>query len=173
MLHPFQAIPADKYVQILVSLFVPTSILTVVLSAIPLKPSVVQFEFNAREVIKSWREVDKQWAAFSLGLDFLYLVVYSTTISLACIWAANVLESHGALLASIGVWLAWGQWLAALLDAVENIALVRVLFNEGTDVSPQIAKWCATAKFTLIALGLLYGVVGLVVQVGSVLALRS
>lgn len=156
MLHPFQSIPDNTLMQVLLPLLALTSLLTLVLLAIPLKPSIVQFEFNAREVIKSWHEVDKRWAAFSLGLDFLYLVVYSTTISLACVLAANVIQAYSLLLATLGIWLAWGQGLAALLDAVENTALVRVLFSDEMNFSPKIAKWCAILKFCLIALGLLY-----------------
>jgi|SRR5919199_930174 hypothetical protein len=176
MSHPFQFIPVNKYVQVFIPLLGLTLLLTVVLWAIPLNPGIVQFELNAREVIgfateqsaiASWNETDKSWAAFSLGLDFLYLVVYSTTISLACVWTANVLQTRALPLASVGTWLAWGQWLAALLDVVENLALVSILFGYGTDFSPQISKWCAITKFGLIALGLLY------VGLGGVLQLKS
>lgn len=167
MPHPFQAIPADKYWQVFLPLLILTLILMTVLSAVPLKPDIVHFELNAHEVLTFWDVEDKSWAAFSLGLDFLYLVVYSTTISLACIWVAKVFPVRGLLLASVGIGLAWGQWLAALLDVVENIALISILFDFGMNVSPQVAKWCAIPKFGLITLGLLYVGLGAVVTVMS------
>ncbi len=167
MTHPLQFIPNDKYWLVLLPLVVFTLLLTFVLSAIPLKPDIVQFELNAPQVIKSWRETDKMWAAFSLGLDFLYLVVYSTTISLACIGVANLLEIRELPLASVGILLAWTQGLAALLDVVENTALVRILFGDQINVLPQIAKWCAISKFGFIVLGLLYVGTGGVISIGS------
>jgi hypothetical protein len=165
MSHPFQFIPADNYVQVFLPLLALTLLLADVLWAIPLKPDIVQFEFNALKVIKSWTETDKMWAAFSLGLDFLFLVVYSTTISLACIWAANVLQAYSLPLATVGIWLAWGQWVAALLDIVENIALTIILFSSVRATLPQLAKWCAISKFGLIILGLLYAAVGGIIWV--------
>ena len=164
MSHPFDTIPADNYVQVFLPLLALTLLLAVVLSAIPLKPDIVQFELNAREVIKLWNEVDKTWAAFSLGLDFLYLIVYSTTIGVACVWTANVLIVHGLPLRTIGIWLAWGQWLAALLDIVEDISLLRILVSSESAFWSQIAKWCAIPKFCLIILGLVYIAVGGVIQ---------
>jgi hypothetical protein len=167
MTHPFQFIPNDKYWLVFLPLLVFTLLLTLVLSAIPLKPNIVQFELNAPQVIKSWREIDKMWAAFSLGLDFLYLVVYSTTSSLACIWVANVLEIRELPLTLVGVLLAWTQWLAALLDAVENTALVKILFGDKINILPKIAKWCALSKFGFIFLALFYVGIGGVILIGS------
>ncbi len=162
MTHPFQSTQPKKYRQVFVPLLGLTVILILIFSAIPLNPGLVQFELNAEQVLKSWDEAAKTRAAFSIGLDFLFLVVYSTTISFACVWATKVFASHKLPLASVGIILAWGQWLAALLDLVENIALVRILFGYEMDFSPQIAKWCAIFKFSLIALGLLYaGVSGI------------
>lgn len=167
MRHPLQFIPDDKYWLVFIPLLMFTLILTFVLLAIPIKPDVLQFELNASQVIKFWRETDKMWAAFSLGLDFLYMVVYSTTISLACIWVANLPGIRELPLASVGILLAWTQWLAALLDAVENTTLVRILFGDGINVLPQIAKWCAISKFGFIVLGLLYVGIGGVISIGS------
>ncbi|MBD1927492.1 hypothetical protein H6F74_14750 [Trichocoleus sp. FACHB-90] len=165
MSHPFQFIPADNYVQVFLPLLALTLLLAAVLSAIPLKPDIVQFELNALKVIKSWKETDKMWAAFSLGLDFLFLVVYSTTIGLACVWLANVLQAYSLPLATVGIWLAWGQWVAALLDMVENIALTIILVGSVRATLPQLAKWSAIFKFGLIILGLLYAAVGGIIWV--------
>jgi hypothetical protein len=77
-------------------------------------------------MIEAWNETERIDAAFSLGLDFLYLCLYSTTIAFACLWAAGVFRARRGKLAAAGAWLAWWQWLAALLDAAENTALLCV-----------------------------------------------
>lgn len=161
MTHPFQAISAENYGLIFLPLFALTLLLTIIFLAIPLRPSIIKFELagnlsNVRKILRDWDEVGRLKAGFGLGLDFLYLVTYSTTIGLACVWAASLLQSYRLPLASVGILLAWGQWLAAVLDILENIALVTMLFGFVRNPLPQVAKWCAIPKFGLILLGLLY-----------------
>jgi hypothetical protein len=158
--HPFQVFPFEIYWKVFLAFLTPTLLLTGIFAVIPLQPNMLQFELNAEEVIAQWTPADKIRAGFSLGLDFLYLVVYSTTISLACIWASNLLKSSSLLLASVGIYLAWGQWLAALFDAVENIALVRILLGSPTKTLSKVARTCAITKFTLVLLGLVYAAIG-------------
>jgi hypothetical protein len=88
------------------------------------------------------------------------MVVYPLTIGLACIWVADILRFHHWLL---GAWFTWGIWLAALLDAVENMALTILLIGPVVAPWPQMAHWCATVKFSLIFIGLVYGFYGLAV----------
>lgn len=159
MPHPFESIPDKKSLWLLVLLTILTVLLMVIFKNIPLEPDIIQFEFNANQVIYQWQSPDKAWAAFSLGFDFLFIIIYSNAIGLACVRAAKVMQSH-QLLAALGIWLAWGQWLAALLDVVENLALMNVLFGSVTTFLVQLAKWCAIFKFSLIILGLLYSVIG-------------
>ena len=63
-------------------------------------------------------------------------------------------------MATLGIVLAWGLWLAAVLDAKENLALIIILFNGPADPWPLLAQACAIAKFGLIIAGLLYAAVG-------------
>lgn len=160
MNHPLQSVLTNNFQKVFFPLLITTIVLYIVLQAIPLKPNIIKFELNARQVIESWDSIDKMWAAFSLGLDFLFLVIYSTTLSLACLWVANRLQNSDLILANIGFLLAWGQWLAALLDVIENIALLKILFNPVTTALTQTAKWFAIGKFFLIILGLVYVIVG-------------
>jgi len=66
---------------------------------------------------------------------------------------------------SIGLLLAWGLWAAALFDAIENLALFTELLGNNVAPYPQIAQICATIKFGLILLGLLYVIAGVVAKV--------
>jgi hypothetical protein len=125
---------------------------------------IVSFELagsaeRAGRILASWNEDARVRAAFGLGLDFLFLVLYSTTIAWACLWAAKQLRGAGPL-AALGVPLAWGQWCAALLDAVENVALWALLVGPVTAPWPRLAQVCAIPKFALVFAGLLYAAIG-------------
>jgi hypothetical protein len=135
-------------------------------------PTIVDFELagsvdNAQAIIDAWTDTDRIRAGFSLGFDYLYMPVYSTTIALACLLAATALRRK--TWHTIGVLLAWGLWLAAIFDAIENLALFTVLLGNNVAPYPQIAQLCAAIKFGLIGLGLLYVLAG---AVAKVLALK-
>jgi hypothetical protein len=109
----------------------------------------------AQAMLDSWDDVAKIYAGFNLGLDYLFMVLYSTTIAMAILWLADSLKLQGWAL-SLAAWLAWGQWLGAALDAVENGALFFMLVGEAAAPWPQVAYWSAAVKFALLGLGLLY-----------------
>lgn len=175
MSHPLAGLTAGR----LRSLFFPMLLLTLgmmfVLNwlAVPLETEaapygIISYELagsasRSAKIIASWDDTARQLAAFSLGLDFLFLVVYSTTIGLACVWAAGVLQSLGWRLAIVGIPLAWGTWLAAALDALENVGLTIILFGGSAQFWAPIARWAALAKFAVIFAGLTYSFLGLVV----------
>ncbi|WP_236579469.1 hypothetical protein [Pseudanabaena sp. lw0831] len=124
--------------------------LALVLFFIPLNPGILEFEFIPVNVLQNWDELEKRWAAFSLGLDFLFLIVYSTLSSLLCIRTAVTLESD------LGIWIAWGQWFAALCDAVEDISLVGILFDSQMGWLAIVSPTAAFIKFLLLIIGLIY-----------------
>ncbi len=122
---------------------------------------IVSFEFagtiaRAMEILDSWGHPGQLRAAFIQGLDYLFLLVYSTTIGLGCVWAARTFDKRGGSLTSLGALLAWGVWLAAAFDAVENVALVVLLFGGLASPWPEIARVCAVVKFALVFVGLVY-----------------
>lgn len=130
---------------------------------------IVSFEFagstqKAQKILDSWDNAAQLRAAFIQGLDFLYLVIYSTTIAIACLWAGQILHKARWPFASLGILLAWGLWLAAILDAVENIALVIIMLRRIITPLPEIAAVCATIKFALIFLGLVYALYALAIR---------
>lgn len=124
--------------------------LALVLFFIPLNPGILEFEFFPVNVLQNWDELEKRWAAFSLGLDFLFIVVYSTLLTLQCIRTADALKSE------LGIWIAWGQWFAALCDAVENISLVGILFGSQMGWLAIVSPTAAFIKFLLLIIGLIY-----------------
>lgn len=183
--HPLQAIPPEKRRWVFLPLLGLNVLLAVVFNVTgqPLTTEaapngIVSFELagsvaQAQQILDSWNEAAQVRAALGLGLDFLYLFVYSTTIGLACVWAAGVLRAHRRTLAATGILLAWGQWLAASLDAVENAALATLLLGPVVAPWPQIARWAAIPKFALIFAGLIYVALGAVAHVSRWLRRRS
>ena len=115
-------------------------------------------------MLDSWDNAAKIRAAFIQGLDFLFPLVYSTSVALGCLLTAGVLASRRWPLAGLGAPLAWGLWAAAALDYVEYIALVVLLFTPPASPWPQIAAVCAALKFALLFLGLVYCFLGLAVR---------
>jgi hypothetical protein len=124
--------------------------------------SIVSFELarsstKVQAMVASWDARTQLFAAFGLGFDYLFMPAYAFTISLACLLAAG---RHAGWFASIGAWLGWGLFLAALLDAIENIGLWNSLLGNNNSIWPQVSFWCASLKFALILLGIAYGLIG-------------
>ena len=173
MYHPLISIPNGKRLPTFLALLVATIGLSVVFRLIgPFSPNIVDFELagsvaNASGIINQWNALARIQAGFNLGIDYLYMPVYSTTIALACVWGAMVLKLKGWR--GVGIILAWGLWLAAIFDAIENYALVTMLYGNVADPYPMMARLCATFKFGLILLGLAYCAVAAIIRIALLL----
>ena len=133
---------------------------------------ILDFEFagtaeRAREILASWSPLARQQAAFSLGLDYLYIPVYAAALGSVCLWAGDRLRSRRLSGQGLGTLLAWGLGLAALLDAVENAALARILFYGPEPVWPAVASLCAGGKFAVILCSAIYLLLSLVFLIRS------
>ena len=102
-------------------------------------------------------------AQMSIYLDFPFLVLYALALSAACaVLAARAAERGASSLAAAGRLMAWAAPVAAALDAVENVALLRVLDGQTGQPWPGIAYGFASVKFALLALVVVYLIAGLV-----------
>lgn len=128
----------------------------------------------AQAMIDSWDARARLYAAFGLGLDYLYMPSYALAIALGCMRARRRLAARWPWLAGIGLALAWGQGAAALLDATENFALFKMLLaGVASALWPALAAVCATIKFVLVLAGLLYALAGAVAWLVSKLPGRG
>jgi hypothetical protein len=123
---------------------------------------IVSFELagtpeKAGKIMASWDTHANLYAAFGLGFDFLFMMIYASTISLACLMAST---RKSGWFSRLGTWLGWGAFLAATLDAIENIALWNLLSGNVPNNWPAVAAWCAIFKFTFILLGVMYALIG-------------
>lgn len=184
MSHPFQFIPTGygKYV------FIPALVLLLIgqtafaLTGAPLDTNqthtncdsafpflcqgIVGYELahtveNSRAILDSWDKTGaKANAGFSLGIDYIYILGYANLIALVCVWAGGILQKRKWFGPHFGAVFAWGVWGAGLLDGTENAALLVQLFGGATGEWALVAWLCASLKFALIALALLYVLYG-------------
>jgi hypothetical protein len=165
--HPLARIPLPVARRVFVALLLATLTLVGVMARVgsPMTTSpegdaplgIVSLEqagdpVVANRILKAWDAQARMAAAFSIGLDFLFLFAYSTTVAMACAWCAERFPRN-SLNFKAGVVLAWLQWLAAALDALENVALYFVLFDRPASPWPQLAARCASLKFLIISVG--------------------
>jgi hypothetical protein len=124
---------------------------------------IVSFELAstpeaASAMLASWGETARLSVAFGLGLDFLFMPVYATALSLGLLITAGRLRGVWSGLAKA---LSWGAYVAVAFDAAENIALFHILLNGAIFPMPQAAFWCASIKFALLFAGIVYALLGL------------
>ncbi|WP_437912690.1 hypothetical protein WME73_37465 [Sorangium sp. So ce302] len=172
MRHPFELVPEERRIPILWSLL-GLAVASGAAAAVADRRlrteaapwGIVSFELagtwaRARRIVESWDDAARVSAAFSLGVDYLLLAAYANGLALACVMGADALKKRGLPGASLGAPLAWGQWLAGLLDATENAALLEVLRGSDEALWPPLARRCAQAKFCLVGAGIAYGLLG-------------
>jgi hypothetical protein len=172
--HPLAFIPEGRRRSVLLALVSATVVVTLLMrpsGAKLLSPAapwaIVSLELartpaEATRIMTSWVQDGALDAAITnVRLDYLFLLAYAPTIALACLLAMRSLERRPRL-ASLGPLLGWGALFAAVLDAVENLALFQLLEHPGHAEASWsfVAFACAAPKFLLVALGLLYSAAG-------------
>jgi hypothetical protein len=130
---------------------------------------IISFEFSgdletSDAILSSWGAQGKIYAGLQLGLDYVFMLSYALAIGLGCVLVSSNYSGLSAGLVRLGVWLAWGQFLAAGLDGLENYALIRLLLGSVNGLWPPIAYWSATVKFGLVGIGLLYVLLGALIR---------
>lgn len=110
------------------------------------------------ELVDSWREegvIHK--AGFNLGLDFLFMPLYSTALALGAVGLGRALRRRQwDRLATAGVLVAWAGWLAGAFDAAETAPQLAWLGNPAAGVSPALVLVFASIKYALIGVVALY-----------------
>ncbi len=122
-----------------------------------LKPSVVSFEFawtrrRAAKILEKWDD-KLAIARKQVKVDFAFLVAYPSALSLGC---AMLADSGVGAMAALGTAVAWAVLLAAPLDAVENLALLRMLDRGADGRMALLAGLCASVKFVLVIAATVY-----------------
>lgn len=127
----------------------PTGIVSHQLAWTPLK---------AQTILASWDTRASLFATFGLGLDYLFMPSYALAVALGALLAAG---RHKGWFSRLGTWVTYGVFVGILFDALENAGQALQLLN-GIVTAPVtlFVGFCATFKFTLLLLSVLYGLVG-------------
>ena len=89
-------------------------------------------------------------------MDYAFIVVYALVLFLLCTGVAHQWPLSYPITRRLGFILAGCQWLAAVLDGVENMLLQNILGGATAPLLPLAARWCALIKFGLIACAWIY-----------------
>jgi hypothetical protein len=186
MKHPLEFIPDQQRKRLFFTFLALTSILFAIFRVLdaPLRTDaapngIVSFELagnpqTAQEITDSWKKTSLLlsavmgqpdpnivntpyvFAAFGLGIDYLFMPLYALTLALGTLLASR---THEGFLKSLGAVTGYGAFMAALFDAAENYALLQVLLGNIQSAYPAVAAFCAILKFGLIAFGVFYALV--------------
>jgi hypothetical protein len=124
-----------------------------------LKPGgIIPFEFawsvgQVQTMIASWQVKGVMHVLnFLLGFDYLFMLTYSSFLSLICLQLAASFTPNPSRFFLI---LAWLQPVAALLDAIENFALYQSANGSSEEFWPRLAYICAIPKFAIVLTAIL------------------
>jgi hypothetical protein len=131
-------------------------------------PSILGLEFagslgRVEEIQAEWGGHGEYLARLSLWIDFGFMALYGAFFALACIAVRDFAAARGlGRLAAVGIVAPGCAVGAALFDFAENSLWLLVLGGHLGEPAPAIATACASLKFLLIAVAIVYSLVGLV-----------
>ena len=170
LLDTFCFVPPRK--QTLILLAAATIALNLVLAWIDERlkrtggPGIIGLEFagslgRVEEIQAEWGGHGEYLARLSLWIDFAFMTSYGAFFALAGVAVRDFAASRGLRrLPAVGVVAPACAVGAALFDVVENAIWLLVLGGHLGDPAPAIATGCASVKFGLIAVAILYSLAG-------------
>lgn len=121
-----------------------------------LSKGIVSFELardfqSSQAILQSWNIKSRLFASFSLGIDFLFILLYTLffVLTIQRMKPNNLLARFKKIM--IGVFI-----LAGLFDLLENYFLLQILTGNLSNSYPVYASFFASMKFSLIVIGALY-----------------
>lgn len=127
---------------------------------------IVSFEIagsSAQALLDAWTEAQRRDAMLLQGLDYFFLLAYSTALGAAALLLGRRLRGTRPALAALATPVAWAHTLAGLCDAVENTPMTLALRTGTADpTGSTISLVFASAKFVLLVAGITYVLAALV-----------
>lgn len=116
---------------------------------------------TALAIVDSWESAGVlHLAGASVGLDYVWIIAYGLTLSLAGARLAKRASNAGRAPWMIaGALAAWAGVLAAFADGIEGVLLL-ILIGDAASGPAAATTALATTKFTLIAISLVVSSVG-------------
>lgn len=129
--------------------------------------SISDFEFagsssRAAQIIAEWGPAGRRLARLGLLLDYGYMLSYGLFFALAGFAVRDAARARGRRwMAKAGGIVPYLALAAACFDASENVALLLMLGGHGRGFAAPFATVCASLKWTLIGIAILYALGGL------------
>jgi hypothetical protein len=108
---------------------------------------VCAYTGSCRAIVEAWGPVGQVWAALSLGVDYLFMFLYSVTLFLALLLVVVHVPER---LKKFTLGAALAVWVAGAADAAENYCLTQMLVNPAADGYVWPAAVFATIKFVVL-----------------------
>ncbi len=128
---------------------------------------IIEFElmWTTREALRTTLLLEDAGLAAArqqLFIDFAYLLIYGILLWKACRLLGARAERRGVGWVAKGApAFAWAAAIAAVCDAVENVALLLITYGHTNQPWPILASGYASAKFLLLGLVVLFLLAGL------------
>jgi len=130
---------------------------------------VIEFEFawtseQINTIFKAWGSEGKKKEAFVTYVDFLFIPCYSLFMAGCILLVTRNLEGK---LQEIGLYMTILPFIAGIFDVIENISLLLMLTYDAFiwSLSPFIASLCATIKFSLIFIAIIFFIAALIIVI--------
>lgn len=130
---------------------------------------VLEFEFawtseQINRIFKAWGSEGKKKEAFVTYIDFLFIPCYSLFMAGCILFVTRNLDER---MQEIGLYMTIIPFIAGIFDVIENINLLLMLTDDRFvwSLSPFIASLCATIKFSLIFIAIIFFVAALIIVV--------
>ncbi|MES2948322.1 MAG: hypothetical protein V4858_07260 [Pseudomonadota bacterium] len=117
---------------------------------------IVSFELCAythtcADILRSWDTQATKLATLSLGVDYLFMLLYPAAIFVS-LWV--MLPLLGPKMQTVTRWVAWSSWGMAITDALENYFLTQMVLTESVYGLAWPAAIFASIKFFILAITL-------------------
>jgi len=144
---------------LLLALFLLTTIGLATLDAglqVPAVGGIIAFEFcgftaSCEQVLAQWGESGQKLALLSLGVDYLYLVIYPGLLCTGLLLSAHDMSGRVRIATRT---MAWVAPLAGLADGAENYCLIQLVLTADAERYGVPAGIFATLKFALLLVSL-------------------
>ena len=144
------------------ALFLPTFVGMSIVDAFlktPVTPyGIISFEFcgftlSCQSALESWKNSGQLFAMLSLGLDYLFLVLYPALIATGLVLMTSKLTGT---LTAINKMVIFSCVVISLCDAIENYALIQIILSQAENSNGMIAAIFASIKFALLGIAVLW-----------------
>ncbi len=119
---------------------------------------IVSFEFCAysascMDTLTAWGAEGQRYAMLSLGLDFLFMLLYPGFIAVCLLLTAAHLSPRLKQVTVFAAWLTVAMWLA---DAIETYSLTQIVLRQSDALYGPLAAAFASIKFSILGISVFW-----------------